>query len=142
MAKRALDRFARPTFHNKRLAFGEAPDWYVGCEGRSRVAAFETDQIVGDLHDPRSDRLALAGLHRSPKQTRHIGLWRGVALDHLDAFARLQSRKVRRRGFDFGVSHRLRKFDHQLWWSSRREGCIARASLIVGHLLDDVALRQ
>src|SRR5215470_16839788 len=82
MAKRALDRFARPTFHDKRLAFGEAPDWYIGCEGRSRVPAFEAEQIVGDLHDPRSDRLALAGLHRSPKQTRYIGLWRGVALDH------------------------------------------------------------
>src|SRR5262249_4673708 len=94
MAKPALDGFARPTFHDKRLAFGEAPDWYIGCEGRSRVPAFEAEQIVGDLHDPLSDRLALAGLHRSPKQTRHIGLWRGVALDHLDAFARLQGRKV------------------------------------------------
>src|SRR5215467_2502628 len=112
MAKRALDRFARPTFHDKCLAFGEAPDWYIGCEGRSRVPAFEAEQIVGDLHDPRSDRLALAGLHRSPKQPRHIGLWRGVALDHLDAFARLQGRKVSRRGFDFGVSGQLRKLDH------------------------------
>src|SRR2546426_10624963 len=47
------DRFARPTFHDKRLAFGEAPDWYIGCEGRSRVPAFEAKQIVRDLHDPR-----------------------------------------------------------------------------------------
>src|SRR6516165_9370151 len=142
MAKRALDRFARPTFHDKRLAFGEAPDWCIGCEGRSRVPAFEAEQIVGDLHDPLSDRLALAGLHRRPKQTRHIGLWRGVALDHLDAFARLQGRKVGRRGFDFGVSGQLRKLDHELWRSSPREGCTTRAALVVGHLLDDVALRQ
>src|SRR5262249_51823845 len=113
MAKRALDRFARPTFHDKRLAFGEAPAWYIGCEGRSRVPAFEAEQkIVGDLHDPLSDRLALPRLHRRPKPTPHIGLWRGVALDHLDALARLQGRKVGRSGFDFGVSHRLRKFDH------------------------------
>src|SRR5262249_29491801 len=112
MAKRALDRFARPTFHDKRLALGEAPDRYIGCKGRSRVPAFKAVQIVGDLHDPLSDRLAPAGLHRSPKQTSHIGLWRGVALDHLDAFARPQGRKVGRRGFDFSVSHRLRKLDH------------------------------
>src|SRR5262245_58732900 len=52
MAKPALDRFARPTFHDKRLAFGEAPDWYIGCEGRSRIPAFETEQIVGDLRQP------------------------------------------------------------------------------------------
>src|SRR5262245_18525643 len=112
MAKRALDRFARPAFHDERLAFGETPDWCIGCEGRSRVPAFEAEQIVGDLQDPLSDPLALAGLYRSPKQTRHIALWRGAALDHLDAFARLQGRKVGGRGFDFGVSDRLRKFDH------------------------------
>src|SRR5262249_4341278 len=112
MAKRALDGFARPTFHDKRLAFGEAPDWYIGCKGRSRVPFCEGEKVGGDLEDPRSDRLAPAGLPRSPKQTRHIGLWRGVALDHLDAFARLQGRKVGGRGFDFGVSDRLRKLDH------------------------------
>src|SRR5215831_18173730 len=94
------------------LAFGEAPDWYIGGEGRSRVAAFEAEQIIRDLHDPWSERLALTGLHRRPKQTRHIGFWRGVALDHFDAFARPQGRKVARRGFDFGISHRLRKLDH------------------------------
>jgi hypothetical protein len=67
MAQRALDRFPRPA-HDKRLASGEAPDWHIRCEGRSRVTAFKAKQIVGDLYDPRSDRLALSGFHRSPKQ--------------------------------------------------------------------------
>ena len=76
------------------------------------VAAFEAEEIVGNLHDPCTNRLALVALHRCPKQTRHVGLWRSVAFDHLDPFARLQSRKVCRGGFDFRVTCQLRKFDH------------------------------
>ena len=106
------------------------------------VAAFETEQIVGDFHHPRSDRLALAGFHRGPKQTRHIGLGRGIALHHLDALARLQGREVGSRSFDFGVGDQLRQADHQTWRRSRRDGRTTRAALVVGHLLDDVVLRQ
>src|SRR5262249_40556765 len=100
------------SFRDKRLAFSDAPAWYIGGEGRSVVTTFEAEQIIGDLHYPRSDRLALARLPRPPNETRHTGLWPSAALDHLDALPRLQSRKIGRRGFDFGVSGQLRKFDH------------------------------
>src|SRR3954453_12571007 len=112
MAQRALDCFAGPTFHHQCLTSVEAPNWDISCEGRSRVPAFKAEQIVGDLHDPRSDRLTLISFDRSPKQTSHIRLWRSVALDYLNAFARLQGRKVGCGLFNFSVSDRPRKLDH------------------------------
>src|SRR3954451_18684221 len=106
------------------------------------VAAFELDQIVRNLYDPRADRLALAGFRRSPKQTRHIGLWRSVAFYHLDALARLQGREVSRCRIDVGVSDRLGKFGHQLWRRSARDGRAPSSALVVRHLLNDVTLGQ
>ena len=43
VAQRALGRFAWPTFHYQRLAFGKAADRHVCRKGRPRVAAFETE---------------------------------------------------------------------------------------------------
>src|SRR5205814_5739095 len=40
VAQRALDCFARPTFHYQLRAFGEAPDRDICRKGRPRVAAF------------------------------------------------------------------------------------------------------
>src|SRR5262249_50712302 len=64
--------FSPPSCSSRQLT--ETPDWCIGCEGRSWVPAFEAEQIVGDLHDPLSDRLAPAGLPPHPKPTPHLGL--------------------------------------------------------------------
>src|SRR5262245_18164735 len=105
MAKRALIVLPDPPFITSASPLARLPigTYAVKVDRGSRLSKRTKSSGTSTI---RSDRLALAGLHRRPKQTRHVGLWRGVALDHLDAFARLQGRKVGRRGFDFGVSHR------------------------------------
>jgi hypothetical protein len=87
-------------------------------------------------------RLTFTALHRCPEERRDVTFRRGIALDHLDALARLEAGKIGRRCFHFRIGDRLGKGDHQARRQTASDGGAAHAALIVSHLSDDVALRK
>src|SRR5262245_17365972 len=102
VARGACERLSCP-FRHQRLAFRQAADWNVGGEGRAWIAALELDEIIGDFEDTLAQRLAFTTFGGCPEQTGDVGLRRRVALDHLDALARLQRGEISRRSFHLGI---------------------------------------
>src|SRR2546430_14612865 len=75
----ACDCLPRPALRDQRLAFRQAADRYIGGEGRSRIAALETVQIVGGFDRTLPQRLAVTAPPRCPKGSREGRFWRRLS---------------------------------------------------------------
>src|SRR4051812_32860619 len=140
MAHAALSSLSRGASHHEGFAFGQTSDRNVGRKGRARVAGFKAKKIVGNLYNAILEGLAFAALIRGPEQASDVGLRRSLAFDHLDPLAWSQRGEVARRRFGFSIGSRFCKTDHQRRRRAPGNSAAACAALVVGDLLDDVAL--